>query len=328
MSEKKITVIIPCYNGFRYMEKCLNALETQTYKDFKVIIVDDCSTDDSYEELYRYKFGSQLDITLFRNDKNQKSARTRLIGVQASDTEWISFCDCDDWYETVFFEKMLSKAETTVSEIVMCHFNYAYTDGRKKYLKGLDILSDQSTKKEFLAYTPMSLCRFILKRTLYDNLEVPQINNAEDGVIVPQLIAKCKNISIIHEGLYNYYIRDGSLSITPNSSIYKDFVLSQSVIEDVIGLKFPLECEFIGISRVCYGAVLNALKANVPMQTIKTLYDNFNKKHPSWYCNPYNRSFKFRKRAFFMLLHYRFFLLLKLYAMVHQRLTRAKERGA
>lgn len=328
MNGKKITVIIPCYNGFRYMGKCLDGLESQTYKNFKVIIVDDCSSDNSYEELCSYRRNSRLDITLIRNDENQKVSFTRLIGVQASDTEWISFCDCDDWYEADFFEKMLFRAEATASAMVMCHFNYAYADGSKKYLRGLDILSNESTKKEFLAYTPMSLCRFILKRSLYENLVIPCLNNAEDGVIVPQLIAKSSKISIIHEGLYNYFIRGDSLSTVPNQNIYKDFVLSQKVIEEVIGSEFPVESEFIGINRVCYGAILNALKAKVPLKTIRELYDSFNRKHPLWYRNPYNQAIRLRKRVFFALLYCRFFVLLKIYAMAHQRLTLVKERRA
>ena len=69
--ECDITVIVPCYNGFRYMINCLSALENQTYKRFKVIIVDDCSTDDSYNQLTSYKEQSPLDITLIRNSKNE-----------------------------------------------------------------------------------------------------------------------------------------------------------------------------------------------------------------------------------------------------------------
>ena len=48
---KKISVIIPNYNGYKYSDRCLKALENQTYKDFDVCIVDDCSTDDSYLKL-------------------------------------------------------------------------------------------------------------------------------------------------------------------------------------------------------------------------------------------------------------------------------------
>jgi len=56
---KKITVIITCYNGYQYMGNCLSSLENQTYKDFKVVIIDDCSTDDSYQQLLEYQKNTQ-----------------------------------------------------------------------------------------------------------------------------------------------------------------------------------------------------------------------------------------------------------------------------
>ncbi|NLE62912.1 MAG: glycosyltransferase family 2 protein, partial [Bacteroidales bacterium] len=53
--QTKISVIITCYNGFRYMNRCWDALEHQTYRKFKVIVVDDCSTDDTLYQLYNYQ---------------------------------------------------------------------------------------------------------------------------------------------------------------------------------------------------------------------------------------------------------------------------------
>lgn len=314
---KNITVIIPCFNGYKYMDKCLSALENQTYKDFNVIVVDDCSTDDSYQQLLDYQKNTLLEMTVIRNDKNLRLAFTRLEGVKRADTEWICFCDCDDWYETDFFEKMLSKAEESDSEMVMCHFNYAYKDGRKKFLSGLNILDDSSTKEEFIAFAPMSLCRFLFKRKLYDNLIIKPINNAEDGMVTPQLLAKSNKITIIHEGLYNYFIRENSLSFTPKPSVYYDFLTAQQVIDDTIGTEYPLECEFIAIKNFCYGAILNGLKSKVDLKVIKKDYNHFLMIHPLWYKNKYIGGLSRAKRLFLKMLRCRLFWILKMYAAYH-----------
>ncbi len=319
--EKMITVITPCYNGFRYMENYFNSLEKQTYKAFKVIIVDDCSTDDTYNRLIEYKNNSTLDITILHNDTNQRQAVSRQIGAKAVTTEWLSFCDCDDWYETDFFEKMLAKAEKTASDIVMCHFNYAYSDGTKKYLPDLNILTSHSSKEEYLAYTPMSLCRFIMKSTLFQNLNIPQISNAEDGAVTPQLLAKSSKTVILHKGLYNYFIRPNSISSIPNPNIYKDFITAQKIIDKEIGKRFPKECEFIGIKNICYGAVLNALKADVATRDIASCYRQFLSAHPGWYKNPYRKGLNTKKKVFLLLLYLRMYWVLKLYALLHQKVT-------
>ena len=318
---KKITVIITCYNGYQYMGNCLSSLENQTYKDFKVVIIDDCSTDDSYQQLLEYQKNTQLDMVVQRNEKNLRCALSRLAGIKLADTPWVCFCDCDDWYEIDHLEKMLTKAETTETDIVMCHFNYAYADGTKKYLTGLNILNDDSSKEEFMAFTPMSLCRFLFKRHLYEDLVVPHINSAEDGAVTPQLLAKGNKISIIHEGLYNYFIRENSLSSLPKPSIYYDYLVAQSVIDENIGQAYPQECEFIAIKNFCYGAILNGIKAGIEMDVIKKDYADFLQKHPNWHKNKYMFSLSRTRKIFLSLLKRRMFLSMRLFAIVHRKLS-------
>ena len=321
---KKITVVIPCYNGYKYMDKCLSALENQTFRDFQVIVIDDCSTDDSFQSLLNYQQRSNLDMIVVRNDKNLHAALTRSEGVKKANSEWICFCDCDDWYEIDFLEKMLDKAKATNSDVVMCHFNYAYADGTKEFLSGLNILDDTSTKEEFIAFTPMSMCRFIMKKTLFENITIPDISNAEDGAIVPQLLIKSQRISIIHEGLYNYYIRENSTSTRMDVSIYKDFLTSQKVINNTLLPEFTTECEFIGVKNICYGAILNALKAKVELPIIKQILVDFEKDFPNWSKNKYIYSLSRGKRIFLKMLKLHIFGGLKVFAKIHYFLLKRR----
>ena len=64
MEKPLISVIIPCYNSFKDMGKCLDALENQTFKDFEVIIVNDCSKDDSEQRLHEYAQKSNLKMSI------------------------------------------------------------------------------------------------------------------------------------------------------------------------------------------------------------------------------------------------------------------------
>ncbi len=312
-----ITVIVPCYNGFKDMANCLNALENQTYKKFKVIVVDDCSTDDSYERLLDYQSKTQLDLKIVRNEVNKKLAKTRQVGVAHTETEWLCFCDCDDWYEYDFLEKMLKTAEDEAADCVMCHANYAYTDGTKEYLTRLDILSNDSSKEEFIAYAPMSIWRYVFKKNLFKDLIVPAINNAEDGAVTPQLLLNSKKIAIIHEGLYNYYVHNGTLSTVINPGIYSDFCKAQEVLDSTIGLLLKEECEFLAIKNFGYGAILNGLKAGISIKKIRKDYMDFLQKYPKWYLNKYIYSLGSKKRIWLKLLNGKQFFLLKCFAKLH-----------
>ena len=321
---KKITVVIPCYNGYKYMGNCLSSLENQTYKHFKVIIVDDCSTDNTYEELLKYQSETKLDLTVIRNKQNMRCAVTRSEGVKNANTEWVCFCDCDDWYEMDFLEKMMTKADETDADVVMCHFNYAYSDGTKKFLPGLNVLTETSTKEEFIAFTPMSLCRFIFKRHLYEDLSIPHINSAEDGAVTPQLLAKSNKITIVHEGLYNYFIRSDSLSSTPSKSVYFDYLTAQRTIDDAIQQRYPEECEFLAIKNFCYGAILNGIKAKVDLGTLKKDYYKFLTQHPKWFKNKYMFSLSKKRKIFLFMLRCKMFLGLRWFSSLH---TKFSHRG-
>ena len=138
----EISVLIPCYNGFKYMERCLLSLESQSYNNFEVIIVDDCSADDSFEQLVKYKEKSDLNINIIKNIENVGPGESRNTGIKNACGKWISFCDCDDWYEPDFLKEMIQKAINEQADLVMCDYYYVY-DKNKKIQSGVtDIFSD------------------------------------------------------------------------------------------------------------------------------------------------------------------------------------------
>lgn len=320
MSE--ITVIIPCYNGYRFIDKCLNSLENQKYRDFDVIIIDDCSTDDSLERLKDYQKNSKLSIKIIHNEKNLKLAYTRKVGVEAATTKWIAFCDCDDWYDDEFLSKMLNKALITDADAVLCDFTYAFSDGTFRYVNAMKTLNDNSSINEFIAYASMSMCSCIFKKNLYKDVVVPQINTAEDGAVTPQIYSKCRKIAIVHEGLYFYYMRLDSLSHKPSAETYRGFIIAQNIIDKHVDDKYEKELEFIGIKNICYSAVLVAIKAKMSKKDILSFYFPFKEKHIHWHKNKYLKSLPSRKRLFLFFVRIKWVLPLKIFAYLHVKLAK------
>ena len=89
----RISVIMPLYNAEKYVEQAINSILNQTYQDFELIIVDDKSTDKSYEICRRIK---DKRIRLFQNNCNFGISQTRNIALQHTNGEYIAIMDDDD----------------------------------------------------------------------------------------------------------------------------------------------------------------------------------------------------------------------------------------
>ena len=103
-----VTIVIPCYNVAKYIKRCIDSLVGQSFQKFKVILVDDKSTDDTYQYLLQLQATSGLDIMVLQNSCNSGPAVSRNNGILKADTKYITFCDSDDWYEPDFLKTMVT----------------------------------------------------------------------------------------------------------------------------------------------------------------------------------------------------------------------------
>ena len=106
-----ISVIIPMYNVEKYIGECLDSILMQTFQDFEVIVINDCSTDNSRQvaESYLEKFGGRL--TIYDNEKNSGAPASRNKGLRLSRGEYIYFMDSDDLLLLTGLEKMYTVAK-------------------------------------------------------------------------------------------------------------------------------------------------------------------------------------------------------------------------
>lgn len=92
-----ISIIIPNFNNAHYLDDCLESVINQSYNNTEIIIVDDCSTDNSIEIIKKWQRKDSR-IKLIINNINQKVSKTRDIGIRNSTGEWITTLDSDDYY--------------------------------------------------------------------------------------------------------------------------------------------------------------------------------------------------------------------------------------
>ena len=125
---KKITVIIPIYNAEKYLERCVNSVLAQTQTDLEIILIDDGSSDNS--PMICDSYASKNDNVSVIHQKNAGVSAARNVGIETATGKYIGFVDSDDWIEPKMFERLLSEAERTESDVVMCDATTVYEDGR------------------------------------------------------------------------------------------------------------------------------------------------------------------------------------------------------
>lgn len=319
----KISVIIPCYNSFKFMDKCLNSLENQTYKNFEVIVVDDCSNDDSYYQLTEYQKKTSMDFRVFKNRENIGPGQTRNIAITKAQGEWLCFCDSDDWYELEFLEKMINKVEQLNADMAMCDSYQVFESGNKILCGYTKNIEDYSSKQGLLVHAKSSLCRLIVRKNLFNRLIISPIYYGEDVATIPKLIVNANKIGIVKLPLYNYYIRSGSASNTKGKEISESLIEVFNEIRDYIEGNYneiyKEEIEYIGINIVLYGATLNAFKGKQKIKEIRKIVSDYTLENNNWYKNSYIKKFDFKKRVYLFCLRYNMYILNKIYATLHSK---------
>lgn len=123
----RVSVIMPCYNGERFIEEAIASFRAQTYADKELIVVDDGSTDRSVE-IVRRQGGSVRLIT--QPNRGPSAARNRGLG--AATGEFIAFLDADDWWEPDFIATMVGALKGSDAILAYCGWQIVSTQGEPR----------------------------------------------------------------------------------------------------------------------------------------------------------------------------------------------------
>lgn len=209
-----VDIIIPVYNVSLYLQKCLDSVLRQTYKDIHIIIVDDGSTDGSSSICDEY---SQYDNVTIIHQKNGGLSAARNAGLEKSNGDFVMFIDSDDWIESNTVEILLKVLEQNDGDIACSRFFFEYenkticTSPQKGEIK---IFNQVEALKEVLAKRSIGYAAWgkIYKRSLFDDINFPVGKIHEDIPVTPKLFLKCNRIVTTDMALFHYRQQEGSLS--------------------------------------------------------------------------------------------------------------------
>lgn len=120
----KITVIIPCYNAEKHIDRCLKSIEDQTYgiNNMEIILVDDASEDDTYEHLLRFERKYPDNTAVIACEENGGPGSARNTGMEYATGKYISFVDSDDMVDITMLQRMQAVAECYDPDVTECSY--------------------------------------------------------------------------------------------------------------------------------------------------------------------------------------------------------------
>lgn len=201
---KKISVIVPFYNGRKTIARCISSILAQTYKNFELIMVSDGSTDDSCNIVRKF-MGKDSRIKLIECIHRGVSA-TRNSGIELATGDFIQFIDSDDYIERNMFKIMLNNIIKYNADMVVCNYYHPiftfYIDNKILNLKDKKdaMIFYQNT---FASQVPWN--KLFKREVITENFE-ETVAFCEDELFV---MANMKNVGktvILREKLYNYYV--------------------------------------------------------------------------------------------------------------------------
>lgn len=216
--DKKISIIVPVYNVEEYLNKCIESIIKQTYKNIEIILINDGSKDKSLDICREYeKIDKRIRVL---NIENNGVSNARNRGIELSTGDFIMFCDSDDWVEAEWCEELINSFD--VKKMSMCALAYNYEDEYIKVDNNLCLDSNiiSINKEDFIYlydYGFNSPCNKIYSKKIIEENNIRfnrDISLGEDALFNLEYLGFIDGgINYINTCLYNYR-QSSSVSLT------------------------------------------------------------------------------------------------------------------
>ena len=226
--EDLISVVIPIYNVEKCLEKCVNSVIKQTYKNIEIFLIDDGSKD---------KSGKMCDDLAKKDDrirvfhkKNGGLSDARNYGTERANGKYIVFIDSDDFVDSKYLEYLYNLITTNNADISVCNYFFYYGDTKKneKRIMFSDseiVLEKNDAIEKLLEDTLINSFAWnkMYKKSLFDKIKYPKDRIMEDVGTTYKLFFYANRIVVGDSPMYYYYQREESILHKKNAKFYKDY---------------------------------------------------------------------------------------------------------
>lgn len=236
----KVSIIVPVYNKENYISRCIESIQNQTMTDWELILVDDCSIDDSYSVMTQYADQDKR-IRLLRHTENHGPMIARRWGDMTARGDCITYCDGDDYLPKNALETLYNEAIRTDADIVSGDYIYVTTNGKEvccrselRYGATTAGVLRSLLRNEY----KHTLCGKLFKRPLLQDFDYQiyeHATNGEDGILFYQLLVNTNSMAHINTNVY-YYVQNSqsSTQLRYCENAIRSICLSWKVQKDII----------------------------------------------------------------------------------------------
>lgn len=210
MNKPIVSVITPVYNSEKYIENTINSVRTQTYTDFELILIDDCSADNSRAVIENLmKIDARIRYILL--DQNSGAAVARNTGIEAARGRYISFLDSDDVWKSDKLEKQLNFMGKNKHAFTYTAYETITEDG--KLIQEKVAVPSRLNYKQLLKNTAIACSTVIIDREMVGNFRMPLVRKGQDTATWLNLLRESVDYAYgFNEMLSSYRKVQGSIS--------------------------------------------------------------------------------------------------------------------
>lgn len=233
-----ISIIIPAYNIENHIEKCLDSLLNQTYKNLDIIIVDDGSSDNTGKIIDDY--ASEHKNIKVIHKKNSGVSAARNSGIEVANGDYIGFVDGDDTVDEEMFEVLIDNAIKYGADISHCGYKMVFPS-RIDYYHNTGVLVEQDKElglKDLLTGNQVEpgLWNKIYKKELFKDIKIDESIKINEDLLINYYLFKNAKKSIFYDKcFYNYTIRKGSAATSKVNinKIIDPIKVRKEILEDL-----------------------------------------------------------------------------------------------
>ena len=215
MTNKKISIVVPVYNMEKYLERCVNSLLAQTYKNIEIILVDDGAKDSSPEMCDQYAKTDARIKVIHKPNGGLSSARN--AGLDAATGDYIGFVDSDDYVSPEMYARLAERLENSDCDIANVMYVRADEEGNTTPSKvphntDKEISALQFARELMLHTGDVSVWSKLFKAEIFDGIRFPEGKLNEDLLVMLDVLRKVEKIAFVAHVGYYYFVRSGSIS--------------------------------------------------------------------------------------------------------------------
>lgn len=223
-TEERVCVVIPAYNAGKFIRRCMDSLQVQTYKDWLAVVIDDGSTDDTAQKVAFYAARDARVLLRERKHSGASAARNQALEeAERLATEYVTFLDADDYLEPDALEALVETAQRTGADIVHCKYFSEFVNGSRYEPGNLFPEGSVFDAKSFprTVYWKMMtgirmnhICTKLYRAELIRGVRLdPAMSTGEDLMMNVEILTKAGSYAYLARPLY-HYIRDAAQSLT------------------------------------------------------------------------------------------------------------------